>query len=282
LNGSPPKPLSFREDFKRLARTGDFNVEIDRSLLRVGVNGLVLHATTRTGQTAKRNVTIHYIDGGRRWPLPYRIDWSRWDRIDEAAQVVDGKWMLTQRGVRSVEPYYDRVLAIGDRSWRDYEVTTTITFHRFTPPNTSPNTTNVTHAAIATRWPGHDADGHQPSVKWYPLGATAEFRLTRDLGQCRWRIFDGKREFYAESPCRRTMALEKTYAMKHRVETVADGRSWYRVKLWPAGEPEPDAWDLERFESGDLDRGSALLLTHHVDATFGDVSVVPLGQGDSS
>lgn len=281
LNGAESKPLSFREDFKRLARTGDFNVEIDRCLLKPGENKVVLRATTRTGQTAKRGVTVFYIDDGRRWPLPYRIDWSQTPRIEDVAQVVDGKWKLTQRGVRSVQPYYDRVLAIGDSSWRDYEVSTTVTFHRFTPPNTSPNTTSVTHAAIATRWPGHDADGQQPSVKWYPLGATAEFRLTWNLDQCRWRIFDGKRPFHVESQRRRAIELEKTYRMKHRVETIDDVRSRYRVKLWPVGETEPDAWDLERHESGDLESGSALLLTHHADATFGNITVLPCGQARS-
>jgi len=39
---------------------------------------------------------------------------------------------------------------------------------------------------------------------------------------------------------------------------------------------EPDAWDLERYETGDLVSGSALLLTHHTDATFGNISVLPL------
>ena len=281
LNGAESKPLSFREDFKRLARTGDFNVEIDRCLLKSGENKIVLRATTRTGQTAERGMTVFYVDDGRRWPLPYRIDWSQTPRIEEVAQVVDGKWKLTQRGVRSVEPYYDRVLAIGDSSWRDYEVSTTVTFHRFTPPHTSPNTTGVTHAAIATRWPGHDADGQQPSVKWYPLGATAEFRLTWNLDECRWRIFDGKRPFHVESQRRRAIELEKTYRMKHRVETIDDVRSRYRVKLWPVGETEPDAWDLERHESGDLENGSALLLTHHADATFGNITVLPCGQARS-
>jgi hypothetical protein len=221
---------------------------------------------------------VRYIDDGRKWPLPYEIDWSQVRKIADVAQIVDGKWELTPQGIRSVERYYDRDIAFGDASWRDYEVATTVTFHTFTPPSTMPNTTSVTHAAIALRWPGHDADGNQPSVKWYPLGATAEFRLTKDLDECRWRVFDGKREFYVESERRRVIELEKSYHMKHRVETERDGRSRYRVKLWPMGEAEPAAWDLERYESGDLTSGSALLITHHSDATFGNVSVRALNR----
>ena len=64
--------------------------------------------------------------------------------------------------------------------------------------------------------------------------------------------------------------------MKHRVETLEDGRSHNRAKLWLASEPEPGDWDIERFESGDLPGGSALLIAHHTDVTFGNVSVVPV------
>ncbi len=203
---------------------------------------------------------------------------QRWINIADVAQVVDGEWELTPAGVRTAERYYDRVIAFGDESWRDYEVATTITVHAVTPPKQDPNTTRVTHAAIALRWPGHDADGKQPSVKWHPLGATAEFRLGHDLQQCRWRIFDGKRDFYVESTRRRAIEFGKPYRMKHRVETLECGTSRYRVKLWPDDEPEPEAWDLERFETGDLISGSALLIAHHSDVTFGNVSVVSITQ----
>jgi hypothetical protein len=276
LNEGEHQSLSFREDFHRLARDGDFNVEIDRARLQPGKNRVVLRAVTEEGHASEHAMTFDYQDDDRKWPLPYEVDWSQVHRIQDVVQVVDGKWTLSPQGIRSVEPYYDRVIAFGDGSWRDYEVRTTVTFHRFTPPNTIPNTTNVTHAAIALRWPGHDPDGKQPSVKWYPLGATAEFRLTRNLDQCRWRIFDGKKECYVESERRRALELEKTYRMKHRVETLADGRSRYRVKLWPQHDSEPEDWDLERYETGDLASGSALLLTHHADATFGNIGVVPL------
>jgi hypothetical protein len=52
------------------------------------------------------------------------------------------------------------------------------------------------------------------------------------------------------------------------------------VKLWPAQQPEPGSWDLRRYESDDLAAGSALLIAHHADVTFGNVSVVRLGAGD--
>jgi hypothetical protein len=276
LNGGAWLPLSFLEDNKRIAKTGDFNVEILRSELNRGVNDVFISARNKHGSVATKMVHVIYYEPEGNWPLPYHIDWSQVNEISDAAQIVDGKWILTRDGVRSVEKYYDRVLAFGDASWENYEVRTTVIVHSLTPPKVDPNKTNVTHVAIATRWPGHDADGNQPTVKWHPLGATAEFRLGGDLSECRWRIFDGQREYHVESDRRRKIEFEKPYHMKHRVETLADSRTHYRVKLWPTDEKEPIDWDFERFEPGDLRSGSALLLAHHSEVTFGNVTVVPV------
>ncbi len=278
LNDGIAQPLSFHEDNKRIARDGDFNVEIARSLLRDGENIVTIEARTSDDRVASQVVNIDNQQNGLGWPIPYVIDWSQVKRIDDAVQITDGKWKLTKHGIRSVQRYYDRAVALGDASWHDYEVATTLTVHGLTAPKSSPNTTGVTHAAIALRWPGHDADGNQPTVKWHPLGATGEFRLGGDLQQCRWRIFDGQRDYYRESPTRRVLEFERPYAMKHRVETLADGSAQYRAKLWPAGESEPTDWDLVRIEAkDDVPVGSALLLAHHSDVTFGNVSVIPLG-----
>lgn len=282
LNGAEPLKLSFHEDRKRIARDGDFNIEIDRALLMRGRNTIDIIAVARDGTQRRRTVMITYHADGKPWPLPYVIQWSNVKNIQDVAQVVDGRWTITNGGVRSVEPYYDRILAVGDSSWRDYEIETTVTVHALTGPKTGPNATNVTHAALALRWPGHDADGNQPSVKWYPLGATAEFRLGGDLSQCRWRIFDGKRQFYVESERRRRLDFETPYRMKHRVETLTDGRSRYRVKLWPSDKTEPSPWDLERTEPDDLLSGSACLIAHHSDVTFGDVTVRSLEPADQA
>ena len=281
LNGDEPKPLDFTANRQRLARPGDINIEILRTDLRDGGNEIVVTAKSRSGEVAQRSINVQYFQENVRWPLPYRIDWSKIDRISDAVQVVDGRWILAERGVRSVEHHYDRVLAFGDDSWANYEVSTSVILHDFTPPKTGPNGTNVTHMAIATRWPGHDPDGQQPTIKWFPLGATAEFRIGSDLQECRWRIFDGERA-HLESEKRRSIERERTYRLKHRVETLADGSSRYRVKLWPAAKREPRKWDLERIEPpGDVPSGSALLLAHFTDVTFGDVRVKPLNESQS-
>jgi hypothetical protein len=277
LNGEAGEALNVTADKFRLAKPGDFNLEILRERLRDGENTVVITASDRKGRSVHKTVSVVYHGDGEGWPLPYEIDWSRISELSDAVQIVDGKWALTPQGIRSIEHHYDRVVAFGDDSWKDYEVSTTVTFHDFTPPETGQNGTNVTHAAIAVRWPGHDPDGNQPTIKWYPLGATAEFRIGYDLQQCRWRIFDGQRAYYVESERRRSIELEKAYHMKHRVRTLQDGRSLFQVKLWSTDEREPAHWDLERFEpEDDVPRGSALLLAHFTDVTFGDVKVIPL------
>ena len=84
-----------------------------------------------------------------------------------------------------------------------------------------------------------------------------------------------------DEPLIAVLATDILAQLGYEIETVGDGRSRYRVKLWPVGEAEPEPWDLERYESGDLESGSALLLAHHADVTFGNVTVRPLRERGS-
>jgi hypothetical protein len=246
-----------------------------------GENILLLNALDSAGNTLEKQVTFK-LQKDQRWSLPYTIRWSEVKNIQDVVQVVDGHWEITKKGLRNLDTYYDRVIAFGDNSWDNYEVSTTVTFHGFTPPEPGPPTYNVSHAAIATRWPGHDIDSIQPHRKWYPLGATAEFRLTAGLDSCRWRIFDGPKpyalNFYAEQSVEeyRNIELNKVYGMKHRVETIGRDSTRYSVKLWPLDQQEPEAWDFSGVEAEEnFTHGSALLLAHNTSVTFGDVSVIP-------
>jgi hypothetical protein len=278
INHQDTMQLSLGPDCCRLARPGDFNIDIARDQLRAGKNVVQIYAESFFGEREERSVTV-FLQRGTNWPLPYNIHWSEVENISDVVEIMDGKWELTEQGVRTVEPYYDRVLTFGDSTWSDYEISTTVIFHEFTPPAPGPPTYDVSHAAIASRFPGHDVDEFQPNRKWFPVGATSEFRLTADLDSCRWRIFDGE-NFYAEdkSPEKlRTIELGTVYAMKHRVESLPDGRTQYSVKLWPQDHAEPHAWDLIAFEPpGNLPNGAALLIAHNTDVTFGDVTAVAI------
>jgi len=278
INKRDTLQLSLGQDCCRLARDGDFNIDIPRKLLFVGKNRVDIIVQDRENNVIIRKVKLSYHDG-HTWPLPYEIRWADVESIQHVADIMDGKWTLTPHGVRTVEPYYDRILTFGDSSWTDYEIQTTIIFHDFTPPTPGPPTYNVSHAAIALRFPGHDKDDFQPHRKWYPLGATGEFCLRAPLDSCHWRIFDGE-NFHVDnrkSGKIRAIDLNTVYGMKHRVETLTDERTRYSAKLWLMGEAEPEEWDITATEPpGDYFGGAALLIAHNTDVTFGDVSAIPL------
>ena len=131
--------------------------------------------------------------------------------------------------------------------------------------------------AIAFRWPGHDLDTNQPHVKWYPLGATCEFKISAGRDSCRWRMLYGKNTRTENTEWNRQIELKKLYKMAARVETLDDRTSRYSAKLWDPEQPEPGVWDLVGIKENEtMFSGSALLLSHNTDVSFGDVSITPL------
>ena len=279
LNGDAPRKLSVGADGYRLARAGDFNVDLDFDTLLDGANTVTLIATDATGRRTERNVTVHR-HRGHTWPLPYTVDWTRVKAIPEAVQVVDGSWRLVPDGIRTVDTHYDRILAFGDRTWTDYTVDVAVTFHSYAPPRSGAPTYGVSHAAIAARFSGHFADQRQPHVQWYPIGAVAEFRLGANLDQSSWRIFrDGAAKTFPTTilePQMRRVELGVRYRLKLRVDTLPGPAARYRVKSWKDGEPEPAAWDLDSKEGGAaIPSGGALLVAHNTDVTFGNLHVTP-------
>jgi hypothetical protein len=265
--------LTLGSDLHRLAIQGDFNIEIEREALKEGTNNVQLLVAIDGKILAKEEINVHYKNN--KWPLPYQVNWAEVKNIQDAVQVVDGHWMLTANGIRTQNMYYDRIIAFGDESWENYEVETTVIFHDFVVPQPGPPTYNVSHAAIATLWPGHDTDNLQPNRKWFPLGATSEFRLTSAYDSCRWRIFDGE-HLYAEQQAKyyRHIIPNKKYGMKHKVETIETGKILYAVKLWPLDKQEPQEWDFTAVEtSGKEQKGSACLIAHNTDVTFGNIVV---------
>jgi hypothetical protein len=67
------------------------------------------------------------------------------------------------------------------------------------------------------------------------------------------------------------------YIYKMRVETVSGQGGRYSFKVWISGQPEPAQWLMTAQESlSDPQNGSLLLIAHHVDATFGNVTITKL------
>ncbi|MGH9837454.1 MAG: hypothetical protein ACREEM_01570 [Blastocatellia bacterium] len=277
LNGGAARQLSIGQDKERLAAPGDFNIELDHQKLKAGNNQVVITATDKAGQQTSQIVTVHFTPD-RKWPLPYAIDWRKVKKIQDAVQVVDGLWRLDGAGIRTARPWYDRVVAVGDLTWTDYEVTVEVTFHNFAEPRKEPPTYGVTHAGIGLRWQGHHDDGRQPRVKWYPLGAATEFQLFPNLTDCHWRILpDGGDRRAINSTQRTAITLGKTYLMKACVESLPDKQTRYRTKLWAAAAREPDEWAVESTEgTDDFQAGCLLLVAHNSDVTFGHLKIIPL------
>ena len=283
LNGSEFNPLSLGSDGRRLGREGDFNVEIYRHRLNDGKNELLIRGEDVAGNSTIKTVSIKYTDN-RTWPLPYHVDWQAavspenpYGPDQEKVYLMDGKWKLENGRIRTVEPYYDRILAFGDSTWENCEVRTDVIFYGHSPPEPGPPTFGVAHVAIAFRWPGHDPDENQPHVKWYPLGVTCEFQISAGRDSCRWRMLYGRRDRTEDREQNRQIQMGKLYRMAARAETLDTATSRYSAKLWDPERPEPEGWDLVGIKENETRfSGSALILSHNTDVSFGNVTISPL------
>ena len=270
LNGGPSRFLDLGPDSRRLLEEDDWNIDIDIAELQDGANTIVLTAV-EPGDSTQQVISLDYTQGNV-WPADFDAEWSLASEIADVAQVVDGLWSIVPGGLRPDVMGYDRIVAIGDVAWTDFEVTVPITIHDYDPngfmfPSVAPGL-GLTH-----RWRGHTElnPGEQPLAYWLPIGASF------------WYDFDEPKVFLAgadglyveDAP--RTLTFDVTYIWKLRGETTGDGTTLYSGKIWPEGDPEPPGWDLQGVDGpGDLASGSLLLIAHHMDATFGDVEVVSL------
>ena len=279
LNGGDEMLLTLGSDLHRLARAGDFNIELGWDVVREGRNSLVIMAKNKSGLVSFRNIALQ-IEKGNDWPLPYFLDFTQVEQLQRVAQVVDGKWELTRDGVRTAEPYYDRVLSMGDSSWVNYEVRLVLTIHDYTPPEPGPPTYDVSHFGVALRWRGHVPDNRQPNRQWYPLGAQGELLLRADGDSCRWRVLRGGGEQWMPVPFSNYRAIElgKRLQVRAQVQSLPEGQHVYRFKLWDAGKTEPEEWDVEAHEDShrDFESGAFCIVPHNSDVTVHLVEAIPL------
>lgn len=191
LNGGPPIKLKLGPDLRRLSKPGYFNVELEIGSLRNGSNTVVITAQDKAGRQASKTIRVHYT-GGKVPTLPFAIHWNKSSRIDSAAQVLDGLWTITPQGVRTVEIGYDRLIALGDVYWKDYDVRAPVTIHSF---NTAINGHMPSyHCAVGfvLRWHGHlDWDGTRPRWGYAPAGAIAWYSYIPDMKAYRLTFMGG-------------------------------------------------------------------------------------------
>lgn len=277
-------------DLHRLAMPGEFNIEIDRSRLKPGENTVEIRALTRLGKSIKKTVTLNYTTGNT-WPLPFEVDFTQVDNLQDVVEVLDGKWELTDDGVRTAEPYYDRQLAFGDDSWQDYELDAELIIHAHFPPIEGRNRAGApylshAHTSFNLRWGGHPDDGFSPRRDWQNLGSLVALRAdlaTPQEGSYWWMHF-GK-GVPGRQAKRSIMTPEERYDIKPnervhyrmRCETVGESTTRYSTKLWREGDAEPTDWQLQFTDTSEpLATGGVVFVVHHSDATLCRVSVTEL------
>ena len=277
--------LSVGPDGRRLNDAGDFNVEIDFTNLASGANNVIVEARDQSNNIiTSKTVTVNKYDNI--WPIPYSIDWFSVGQIQDVAQIVDGYWIIDTDGVRSIQPGYDRIIAIGDDTWTDYEVTVPITINGIDEDAFNPLIYPYSVGpgiGIILRWHGHvDAlDGSQPTWGWWETGSSSWYEFLEDgQGGLQGGLFLAGDGFYSEDPYGRTLDFGVSYIWKMRVQTIAGVGSLYSSKLWESGQSEPQEWQMAGLVDSKtveyLENGSFLLIAHHVDGTFGDVSAMPV------
>jgi hypothetical protein len=305
VNGGSPRKLKFTQ-YRRLVEDGDFNADIPVTSLATGLNEVVLQATDIQGRVGKANVNIQRYPKGD-YPLPAHIRWRSVIDPEDVGQYTDGKWMLTPEGLRTAQIGYDRIFLIGNRRWKDYEVTAQGTIHALSRQN-GPQSSTVRHIGLCLRWAGQSTEKNDPndSPKWglYPFGGLLFLTVRNGQFPPVPQFYPGHSEnaksfspkWYTFAPFQ--IELGRPFWMKGRCETLFDDASgagvtrysfklWnvtrYSFKLWNQVEPEPEDWNIQEVQVSQtaLPQGGVALVAHEVDATFGDLTITNIsGAGE--
>jgi len=278
LNDGTETYLSIGPDTRRLVNSGDFNIEIFTDQLEVGDNSILIQAMDREGNIAEKLVNIERKPDGE-WQMPYTIRWGEVDDLTDVSQVVDGLWEISDVGVHTLEIGYDRLIAMGDMSWKDYQVVVPVTVHRLNPAGWK-HPSGGPAVGVLMYWSGHTdypRAGWQPKSGWLPLGAIGWYRWVNDSGAEQLQFLGSRNETLAKDTSGKKLEFDKTYLFKISVQSVGRDQPIYKLKVWPEKDTEPENWDLiaEGYPD-DPESGSMLLLAHEADVTFGDVEITPI------
>lgn len=286
INGGSELPLNIGSDKRRLYEVGDFNIELAVGELKPLPDTNIVVITADDGETVvTKQVTVEYVPGTT-WPMPYVANFSEWGgNVQKGAQIVDGRWSINGSGNLILDSAaYDRLVAIGDYSWQDYEAVAFVTVKEWNYLDWG-NPSNGGGIGMVVRWRGHyQMEGEQPRLGWSNLGALAWYRWEpktdpeRVEGYYEMLGYGGQRiASRADMP----FWDNTTYWFKLSVQSspIPGQPSTYRFKIWPVGENEPAQWTLSaQGVPGDPPSGSVLLVAHQVIAEFGFVAVASLPQ----
>ncbi len=269
LNGTT-KALNRGPDNRRLENAGDFNAELAYSSLSMGHNTVTITARDALNNVTTRTVDVERVNGSA--SLPYSTDWGSATKVNDQAQVVDGKWGVDGNTAHILAMGYDRIIDVGDVGWHDYEMTVPVRVDGLGPRNGAYLSGNSL-VGLGLNWQGHTNTGNtQPGYMWYPTGALAWYRWYEPTP--RFELF-GNDNSPVQRHSRFQLQFGQTYMFKARSQTVSGGVQ-YSWKVWPQGSAEPAAWDLQIVEDNGPATGSIILISHHSDVRFGNVNVTSI------
>ncbi|NLI80094.1 MAG: hypothetical protein GX443_00180 [Deltaproteobacteria bacterium] len=274
LNGGPERLLSMGP-FRRLQDAGDFNVEMAFAELQDGVNDITIRATDSLGNLSVETVSVDY-PAGNIAPQTSNINWSLVSDLQSVVQIVDGKWQVASGAIRPTQIGYDRGFALGDLEWKDFEVTVPITVHNY--DNRGFESYNYRPSlGFILRWRGHyDWDGSQPRWGYTPVGGGPWYEFRPDgTGSGDLYVTDFLQLDTPHPGNPVTFLQGVPYIWKARVQTIPALGSHYSFKVWQSGTSEPAQWQVTGLDPQDIADGSLLFLAHYVDASFGNISVIP-------
>lgn len=275
--------------YRRIDRFGDFNADIPVSILNRTENLVVLTVKDKMNRTIRDTVWIRRVYN--HMPLPATIHWAEVKELQDVGQIVDGKWEITQNGLQVVEPGYDRIFMIGDKSWKDYEITVPVKIFGLLDKDYQPCNTGNSFGIIM-RFQGHSVGGPwyfpeaQPKWGYLPIGALGFLEL--ESGYAELNIYRSVKHgpptvnfglFYTDD--------DIEYIIKMRCQTVSNNSAkstatLYSFKIWKQDESEPEQWDWQYTETSKhaLDRGGICLFANNVKMTFGDIHIKNLTEKD--
>ena len=273
LNDGPSHQLVLGKDNLRLENTNDFNIEEGYTNFICGNNHIDLSANDSVGNVNNTRVNIFYtcsVD----WPMPYSVDWSTVSDIQDVAQVVDGQWIISNGKVTPTPQGYDRIIAMGNMTWKNYTVTVPITLN-------SEMTSPGANFGIALRWKEHvfwpnKHNGAYPREGWYPLGAIAGYFDYTGFGGKRLALLGNNMNFFANDSTEMQLVAGSTYNFKARAQTVGTDQV-FSLKVWEQGTGEPANGTVRgNAPAGALTQGSILLLSYDSDVSFGSITITNL------
>ena len=311
LNDSEPVSLNYGihplfGDQRRLARHGDFNADIRLEDLNPGENKIKIYARDTLGNENTRVIMVDKQSGNS--SLPLYVNWQKADHLQDVCQIIDGKWKKTKFGIRPEISGYDRVVALGNNDWQDYEVKFKVVVHGFDSlvcencgvegRSFGPLLRFKGHSSGVfknwqVKWWGmdsaiyidHEFPETQPKWGYQPIGGIGFLTFSQSIYEKTGETFLLHEYFYGgksrnEIKDTISFAFGDTFWMKMRCRSQGfsapdSAITKYSLAVWKDGETEPSGWDYSVTDTCQhaLQRGSLALIAHCADVEFGNVEI---------